>query len=298
MQTHIRKVYACLAVTCHLHFWQNDRDLLRATAVTRGWNGYRNKSQHTESRPWRRKFSRRSSRDSNPRPFNHESGALTTELSPPPNVSLCLYCTYYINIYWCIFTELFHDKNKMHNIFILWRFMDYSSEQLIVHVCVCVCVHSCIIYVCVQLDFHHKYTHQSYKCTSQTTQPQQTWKHTQRNTDLSLNTLPMYSHRKVSEHCHWHRYMPEEQTGQAHIKTNTENTMHPYSTNTETYNTGTDTCFMTTYLHTVSLEWRIYFSPKQMYKKILQLQLCVLEQLFSCKKSWNHPQMLDKHEHW
>ena len=35
-----------LAVTCHLHFWRNDRDLLRATAVTRGWNGYRNKSQH------------------------------------------------------------------------------------------------------------------------------------------------------------------------------------------------------------------------------------------------------------
>ena len=35
MQSLIRKVYACLAVTCHLHFWQNDRDLLRATAVTR-----------------------------------------------------------------------------------------------------------------------------------------------------------------------------------------------------------------------------------------------------------------------
>ena len=35
---HIRKVYACLAVTCHLHFWQNDRDFLRATVVTRGWN--------------------------------------------------------------------------------------------------------------------------------------------------------------------------------------------------------------------------------------------------------------------
>ena len=46
MQSHIRKVYACLAVTCHPHFWQNDRGLLRATAVTRGWNGYRNKSQH------------------------------------------------------------------------------------------------------------------------------------------------------------------------------------------------------------------------------------------------------------
>ena len=38
-----------LAVTCHLHFWQNDRDLLRATVVTRGWNGYRNKSQHAHT---------------------------------------------------------------------------------------------------------------------------------------------------------------------------------------------------------------------------------------------------------
>ena len=50
MQTPLCKVYVCLAVTCHLHFWQNDRDLLRATAVTRGWKGYRNKSrQHRKS---------------------------------------------------------------------------------------------------------------------------------------------------------------------------------------------------------------------------------------------------------
>ena len=42
-------MYACLAVTCHLHFWQNDRDFLRATVVARGWNGYRNKSQHRKS---------------------------------------------------------------------------------------------------------------------------------------------------------------------------------------------------------------------------------------------------------
>ena len=42
-------MYACLAVTCHLQFWQNDRDFLRATVVTRGWNGYRNKSQHRKS---------------------------------------------------------------------------------------------------------------------------------------------------------------------------------------------------------------------------------------------------------
>ena len=34
------------SVTCHLHCWQNDRNLLRPTAATRGWNGYKNKSQH------------------------------------------------------------------------------------------------------------------------------------------------------------------------------------------------------------------------------------------------------------
>ena len=46
MQSHIHNVHACLVATCHLRFWQDDRGLLRATAVTRGWNGYRNKSQH------------------------------------------------------------------------------------------------------------------------------------------------------------------------------------------------------------------------------------------------------------
>ena len=51
---HIRTVHTYLAVTCHLHFWQNDRDLLRATAVTRGWNGHRNKSQHRKLTPEKR----------------------------------------------------------------------------------------------------------------------------------------------------------------------------------------------------------------------------------------------------
>ena len=41
------KVYACLGVTCHLHFWQNDRGISRATAVTWGWNGHRI-SQYTK----------------------------------------------------------------------------------------------------------------------------------------------------------------------------------------------------------------------------------------------------------
>ena len=34
------RMYACLGVTCHLQFWQNDRDLFCATAVTGEWNGH------------------------------------------------------------------------------------------------------------------------------------------------------------------------------------------------------------------------------------------------------------------
>ena len=45
----------------------------------------------TESQPWRRKVSHCSCRDSNPCPFNHESGALTTELSPPPKQNTLFY---------------------------------------------------------------------------------------------------------------------------------------------------------------------------------------------------------------
>ena len=36
----------CMFVTCRMHFWQNDRDLLRATAVTRGCNKYRHVNKH------------------------------------------------------------------------------------------------------------------------------------------------------------------------------------------------------------------------------------------------------------
>ena len=47
MQSHIGKVHVCLAVTCHLHFWQNDQDFLQyATVVTWGRKGYENKSWH------------------------------------------------------------------------------------------------------------------------------------------------------------------------------------------------------------------------------------------------------------
>ena len=43
----IKATYVCLAVTCHMHFWQNGRYLVCATAVKQGWNGYRNKGQHS-----------------------------------------------------------------------------------------------------------------------------------------------------------------------------------------------------------------------------------------------------------
>ena len=82
MQSQACRVHVCLAVTCHLHFWQNDWDLLDAPAVARGWSRYQNNS--IESWPWRRKLSRRSCTDSNKLPFDHECGTLTTELHPPP----------------------------------------------------------------------------------------------------------------------------------------------------------------------------------------------------------------------
>ena len=34
IQSHIGRVYVWLAVSCHLHFWQNDQNLLHASAVT------------------------------------------------------------------------------------------------------------------------------------------------------------------------------------------------------------------------------------------------------------------------
>ena len=44
IRIHICRLHVYWTVTCPLHFWQNDQYFLRATAVTRGWNGYRNKS--------------------------------------------------------------------------------------------------------------------------------------------------------------------------------------------------------------------------------------------------------------
>ena len=70
-------MYAC--VTSHLHFWQNDRGILRATVVTWGWNGHQIRVG-IQSLLWRRKFSCHSCWDSNFQPFDHKSGALTNKL--------------------------------------------------------------------------------------------------------------------------------------------------------------------------------------------------------------------------
>ena len=76
----------CLAVTCHLHFWQNDWGLLHATAVAQGWNGYQNKSQHK----WilEKKILLLLLRDSNPRDYDHETS--TMPLSYPCFLAQCL----------------------------------------------------------------------------------------------------------------------------------------------------------------------------------------------------------------
>ena len=50
--------------------------------VTRGWNGYRNKSQHRKLTL--EKIFQPLLWDSNPGPLDHESGTLTIELSPLP----------------------------------------------------------------------------------------------------------------------------------------------------------------------------------------------------------------------
>ena len=78
MQSHICRVHVRLAVTCHLHFQQNDQDLLLAKG---GMDTEIRVS--TESWTQRRKFSHRSNWDLNPQPFDHKSSAQKHTLSYP-----------------------------------------------------------------------------------------------------------------------------------------------------------------------------------------------------------------------
>ena len=81
MQSHIHRVHAYLAVTCHLHLWQNGWYLLHATAVTRGMGGgHWNKSRH------RKLILEKKMLLPGPEPmtFDHKSDVLITELSLHP----------------------------------------------------------------------------------------------------------------------------------------------------------------------------------------------------------------------
>ena len=108
MQSRICKVYACLAVTCHLRFWQSDRGLLHAAAVTWGWNGYRNKRRH-------RKLTLEkkippppppcSSRDSVPQPFNQESGWHSNHWAiPTPHLTVTWPWVHIFRVFVCEFS--------------------------------------------------------------------------------------------------------------------------------------------------------------------------------------------------
>ena len=61
--------------------------LLRATVVTRGWNGYRNKSQHRKLTP-ETKILPSLLQGFEPATFRSRVGDLTTELSPLPRLYL------------------------------------------------------------------------------------------------------------------------------------------------------------------------------------------------------------------
>ena len=79
-----------LAVTCHLHFRQNDQDLLLATAVTRGWTDIEIKSAQKADPEENNSPAASAGTQTSLPPFNHESVAPTTELSPLPSRA-CLY---------------------------------------------------------------------------------------------------------------------------------------------------------------------------------------------------------------
>ena len=89
IRSHILRMHGRLAVACRLPVCQNDRDLLRATAVIRGGMDSEIRVS-AENWPWRRKFSCRSCRDSNPRPLDHESCRDSNPLPLDTDLSLLL----------------------------------------------------------------------------------------------------------------------------------------------------------------------------------------------------------------
>ena len=51
IQSHIRRMHECFTVTCHLHFWQNDWDLVHA-ATTHNTHASTHMHPHNTHKPW------------------------------------------------------------------------------------------------------------------------------------------------------------------------------------------------------------------------------------------------------
>ena len=68
----------CMRLTCHLHLWQNNRGLLRATAITGGGKRTTNNRQHTKI-TLEKKFLPPLQPGS--QPLDQESGTLANKLS-------------------------------------------------------------------------------------------------------------------------------------------------------------------------------------------------------------------------
>ena len=132
MQSHIRKVYVCLAVTCHQCFWQNDRDLLRATAVTRGWNGYRNKSQHSKLTlekkilpPLQQGFEPATFRSRVQR-SNHWAIPAPTELSPHARTHTLSHCA----VFFAVVFRTGQTKWQLARLTDCWPYIGYKYKSL------------------------------------------------------------------------------------------------------------------------------------------------------------------------
>ena len=82
IRSHLRRMH--VSVTCNPHFCQNDLDLLRATAVTRGRNGYRNKSQNKRMYLGKKTVPSLLPELEEPETFRRRIRRSATELSPLP----------------------------------------------------------------------------------------------------------------------------------------------------------------------------------------------------------------------
>ena len=80
------QVHSCLAITCHLYFYQTDCDVLDATAATQAWSRHQNKSQHRKLM-LKKKILRQFLPGSKPIACQSHVQHSTTELFPLPSVS-------------------------------------------------------------------------------------------------------------------------------------------------------------------------------------------------------------------